>query len=90
MVHTRIEGMMVQLVLVACKEVKCRGWKWTSVQSLHLLGLSVQFGVRASEDYDHPFLLFYTFGGFLAKYLYRYSRRHAIRIYPRYKRILVR
>ena len=59
-------------------------------RALHLLGLSVQFGVRASEDYDHPFLLFYTFGGFLAKYLYRYSRRHAIRIYPRYKRILVR
>ena len=29
--HTRIEGMVVQLVLVACKEVKCRGWKWTSV-----------------------------------------------------------
>ena len=58
--------------------------------TLHLLGLSVQFGVRASEDYDHPFLLFYTFGGFLAKYLYRYSRRHAIRIYSRYKRILVR
>ena len=57
---------------------------------LHLLGLSVQFGVRASEDYDHPFLLFYTSGGFLAKYFYRYSRRHAIRIYPRYKRILVR
>ena len=59
-------------------------------RTLHLLGLSVQFGVRASEDYDHPFLLFYTFGGFLAKYLYRYSRRPAIRIYPRYKRILVR
>ena len=58
--------------------------------TLHLLGLSVQFGVRASEDYDHPFLLFYTFGGFLAKYLYRYSRRHAMRIYPRYKQILVR
>ena len=61
-----------------------------NMKSLHLLGLSVQFGVRASKDYDHPFLLFYTFGGFLAKYLYRYSRRHAIRIYPRYKRILVR
>ena len=61
-----------------------------AVAARHLLGLSVQFGVRASEDYDHPFLLFYTFGGFIARYVYRYSRRHAIRIYPRYKRILVR
>ena len=54
---------------------------------LHFGRLCSQFPVRASEDYDNPFLLIYASGGFLAKYLYRYSRRQAIRIYPRYKRI---
>ena len=57
------------------------------VASLHFGRLCSQFAVRASEDYDNPFPLFYSSGGFLAKYLYRYLRRHAIRMYPRYKRI---
>ena len=35
-----------------------------TTRTLHLLGLSVQFGVRASEDYDHPFLLFIPSGDF--------------------------